>query len=501
MVQFEAVLIEDNHRVVNTMRRKLLELGCILVGHSPDSEEGFELVIKFKPQIVIIDLHLKDGEGKGIEVANRIRSKFPEMGIIILTASGVSADEIYENAIGLNHLVRKSAGPESASIFPVVKTLLQRTFFLNPHRVFQKNIKLSFVPNQPIHIAISGQPIIRTHQNYLYDVNGAIALNADLQGVQSLQQDRQIPKLRKEGKNLYQVLFKGYPQILNSYHQLNAGVGEKDVHFEIESDHSSNALPFELLHDERIFLPLKHPFLRTVTGYGNYNRGVKISPDYFRVNSQKPDHDIRILLVASDTGNIPGVEAEIMKLSQGLKQKLRYNLSFQVKTLLTKDAHLSGVIEELRKGAYDILHYAGHGVFDEKDPENSALIFWSEPEKKGSIERLTARELFGIVSELDLKFVYLSCCLGSATSPAYMRYGNNFLGIADSLLSAGVPTVLGYRWAVSDRNALILATEFYKSLLSQGDPAVALYQARRTIYFAPENAHRMDSLSPILWNQ
>ena len=53
----------------------------------------------------------------------------------------------------------------------------------------------------------------------------------------------------------------------------------------------------------------------------------------------------------------------------------------------------------------------------------------------------------------------------------------------EDLLAAGIPNVVGFRWAVSSRSAMVLAEEFYRVLFESprgSDPANAMLHARRS---------------------
>ena len=77
-----------------------------------------------------------------------------------------------------------------------------------------------------------------------------------------------------------------------------------------------------------------------------------------------------------------------------------------------------------------------------------------------------------------------------------MLLDDDFLGIADSLVQASVPAVLGYRWPVSDSGATTLALAFYKSLAKQGQIDTALLDARCKV--AAQDRDDITWLSPIL---
>jgi len=65
-----------------------------------------------------------------------------------------------------------------------------------------------------------------------------------------------------------------------------------------------------------------------------------------------------------------------------------------------------------------------------------------------------------------VRLIYLSCCLGAKTADSLKLLEDDFLGLAEGLIQAGVPSVLAFRWPVSDAGAKTLALRFYESLAS-----------------------------------
>jgi CHAT domain-containing protein len=115
------------------------------------------------------------------------------------------------------------------------------------------------------------------------------------------------------------------------------------------------------------------------------------------------------------------------------------------------------------------------------------------------VEAMSAGELKRLLQDSEVRFAYLSCCYGAATGAQTALLDDDFLGIVDAVIQAGVPSALGYRWPVSDAGAPRLTRAFYESLLKQGSPEIALWQARREL--AGLNRNDSTWLSPILIHQ
>jgi CHAT domain-containing protein len=152
----------------------------------------------------------------------------------------------------------------------------------------------------------------------------------------------------------------------------------------------------------------------------------------------------------------------------------------------------------LRKRSYDIIHYAGHGWYEPESPEKSSIYFWTEENRQGDVVPMRATELRMLLEHSGARLVYLSCCYGTASSGKVTLLDDDFLGLADAAVQAGVPSVLGFRWPVSDNGARQLALAFYKSLLAQGSPEFALWNARCELAIDRDDT---TWLSPILVHQ
>jgi CHAT domain-containing protein len=121
-------------------------------------------------------------------------------------------------------------------------------------------------------------------------------------------------------------------------------------------------------------------------------------------------------------------------------------------------------------GAYRWLHLACHGEFDLEEPLRS----WLEI---GPGERLSAATVLDEFT-LSAELVTLSACRSGVSR---VLRGDEPIGLVRAFLSAGARAVLVTLWPVEDISARILMERFYRALLVDGDPAVALQGAQRTL--------------------
>ena len=80
------VLLADDHHIVRAGVRQLLESAADLqvIAEAGDGEEARVLIEKHKPDVAVLDIQMP--KASGIEVTRWVRSQFPEVGVLILTA-------------------------------------------------------------------------------------------------------------------------------------------------------------------------------------------------------------------------------------------------------------------------------------------------------------------------------------------------------------------------------------------------------------------------------
>lgn len=108
---FIRVLLADDHAVVRAGIRQFLERAADIrvIADAGDGEQAIQLIDAHQPDVAVLDIQMP-GES-GIEVTRRTRQRYPQMGILILTAY---TDDPYVLAVlqaGANGYVLKTASP------------------------------------------------------------------------------------------------------------------------------------------------------------------------------------------------------------------------------------------------------------------------------------------------------------------------------------------------------------------------------------------------------
>jgi CHAT domain-containing protein len=288
---------------------------------------------------------------------------------------------------------------------------------------------------------------------------------------------------KREGRRLYDDLLKTAPDLGRQlYLARNSIEDPENLVLTFGGPRNYLGMPYELLHDGQWPLAVRHPFCRQVRGVSS-RHGRHF--DAFAQELRQQKQPLKVLLIASDTGGL-SANAEVVALEKTIKEKAKAaGITVAVDSLLTEKASLSTVKQRLQKSTYHVVHYAGHGYFDEVTGENSGLVFWQEDSRRGEPTVLTARELSGLLAGSQTRLFYLSACLGAAEGSDHLLHDNDYLGIMDAIVQAGVPYVLGFRWYVTDSGSRQFAAHFYERLFTRPFvPERAALYARQQIYGA-----------------
>ncbi len=140
---------------------------------------------------------------------------------------------------------------------------------------------------------------------------------------------------------------------------------------------------------------------------------------------------------------------------------------------------------------YKILHFATHGLIDEKRPELSGILLSlfdkdGKPQDGGFIR---LQDVYGLNLHADL--VVLSAC---DTGIGKEVKGEGVMSLNNAFLQAGAKSVVSSLWKVDDNATKDLMTEFYRGIASDALTAsAALRQAQIKMYNDPRYR------SPFYW--
>ncbi len=225
------------------------------------------------------------------------------------------------------------------------------------------------------------------------------------------------------------------------------------------------ALPWELLYDA-----ISGSYLSLLGGV-SLSRSLEVARPYRPIFTAQP---LVILVLIARPKDYPTLDTEAEW--QGLKAALA-NLEQAGRVRLERLASptLTALQRALRSADYHVLHFIGHGGFDQQSQEG-ALVLENELGFGQVVHSAYFNNLLG-GERRTLGMVFLNACQSAQSSPV-----NPFAGLAQGLVRLGLPAVIAQTAPVPDRAAAVFAAEFYLSL-AEGLPVdYALAEGRKAIF-------------------
>lgn len=469
-------MIVDDHQDTVEMMAEYLQFKKFDVLTAANGKDALELLEDNVADLIILDV-LMPVMG-GMELCEHLKSNanYKNIPILMLTCQ----DQVENKVQGLNkgaddYLLKPY---DSEELVARIGALLRRTKN-KPYQPDEKSLlHIRCRPGTQMFIQCKGGINISDMST------NSLVLDIDkcARQAEGLHRDEKNWRFRAKlmGEELFQYLISDHTDINKVYYQaIGAENLKKDLHIKFLSSREFMRVPVESLFGDNDYLCLRHPLIRTIEGVGT--RKQPLSQSFF--NSLHRDNEaLRVLLIAANTAPpIAGVDQEIAALQASICSSFESKgLRVKIKTFTSGEATYKNICEALQAAPYHVVHYSGHGYHDTLSAEKSALILWDDVSCKNT-KLLYATQLRTLVENSEIRFFYLSCCLGSTTASQRHLLDDDFLGITDSLIQAGVPSVLGFRWPVSDDGAVQLAEHFYSTLARDGRLNVALLEARNAI--------------------
>lgn len=204
----------------------------------------------------------------------------------------------------------------------------------------------------------------------------------------------------------------------------------------------------------------------------NNEKLLGFAPSY-EINSEQ-DHKLYASLVRSGELALPWAKLELENIDNIWK------IEKYLGTEATEHAFKSLCNE------YDILHLSMHGLVDEDNSLNSALLFNSELD---SLEDglLYSHEIYNL--PMQAKLAVLSAC---NTGFGKLERSEGVMSMSRSFAAAGVPSTVMSLWKVPDQSTSMIMTSFYDHLHKGNEIDVSLRLAKLDYLNsleAPEYAH------------
>ena len=187
---------------------------------------------------------------------------------------------------------------------------------------------------------------------------------------------------------------------------------------------------------------------------------------------------LRVLIVADGNADarLPGAQKEaqtLMALFDRVNKLGTVNqIAYTALVGPSKATTLDVLLRISDQPPFDVLHYAGHCIYDQQNPERSGLLF-------SGGDRLTAADLNQV--DRTPKFVFANAC-ESGILPSRPDLSSPQLpaAFAEAFFQKGVANFICTAWPVEDAAASDFAEELYRNLLGDGVPIVQMYEALRS---------------------
>jgi DNA-binding NarL/FixJ family response regulator len=102
-------VVEDHPVLREGLELALRHHGFVVLGTASTAEDGFELLIRRRPQIAVVDMLL--GEERGDDLIRLVRGAVPETRIVVFTGAEAPADLERVLTSGADGVVSKAASP------------------------------------------------------------------------------------------------------------------------------------------------------------------------------------------------------------------------------------------------------------------------------------------------------------------------------------------------------------------------------------------------------
>ena len=273
----------------------------------------------------------------------------------------------------------------------------------------------------------------------------------------------------------------------------------KNTNLVIIPDGILNYLPFEvLLTDGRIksgnqsysdlsYLVLKHT-INYVQSASVLNNLIRTQND--RLNTGKTSRGLiafgdpvyesegdTTFLLRKGLGRLEYSGKEVEKIAS-------YFPTGESKTYLREKATEENVKTEKGLENFRYIHFATHGLIDERKPDYSSLVLTQDENSKED-GFLQAAEIFNLKTNASL--VVLSAC---QTGLGKMIRGEGMVGLTRAFMYAGTPSVLVSLWSVSDVSTASLMEKFYSHLVvGKLTKTEALQKAQLSLIKEEQYAH------------
>lgn len=131
------LIVDDEEIIIRFLGRSLEHLGYNDLEEASNAEEGFEILQRTKPAVVITDIHMP-GES-GLEFLKKAKKCLPDTGFIVITASDDLGDAVSSLNQGADRYALKPLNIDE--VRHAVRNVLEKRRLVLENRAYQKNLE------------------------------------------------------------------------------------------------------------------------------------------------------------------------------------------------------------------------------------------------------------------------------------------------------------------------------------------------------------------------
>jgi len=232
-------------------------------------------------------------------------------------------------------------------------------------------------------------------------------------------------------------------------------------------------LPWEYLYDGDEFLAL--------TGSVSVVRHLEVDRPVRPLRVEGP---LRVAVTVSSPSD--QAELDVAKEVEGLSTALGPLIAAGLVRLdIAQDGTIATLARMLREGElsgrpYHVWHFVGHGRYIEREG-GTYLAFENS---NGTSQMHSGFELGTLIcSHPSVRVAVLNACEGARAAPE-----DSLSSVGAALVARGLPSAIAMQFAISDLAAIRFAEEFYRTLTDDGSLEAAVTDARRAIFFMPNES-------------
>ncbi|MFN3605408.1 MAG: CHAT domain-containing protein [Leptonema sp. (in: bacteria)] len=288
-------------------------------------------------------------------------------------------------------------------------------------------------------------------EEFIKEINNLNYLILSLNSIEKEASHKIISKLKILSETFFVEFFP--TDIVEKIRQTQEGF----LFFHIDS--SLSHIPWELLYDGNSFLGDKFRIGRNIEG--SYLKKYKTDKS-----------KLKILIITNPTEDLQEAEEEGTIIFETLNSEITSDV-LEIQMYSGKRITKLKILSEIQN--FDILHYAGHVVYDENNPNGGFLLFNNDILSSSEIQKLKK------VPSL----VFLNACRSAIPQ--------SNIGLAYSFLKSGTISYIGTNWNIPDSKKTIeFAVNFYRYLFDEKTVGEALFESRK---YAREN----NEIHDLIW--